>query len=78
MRSCVRSGRIAGTAARPRAGRQDLAQLQSLIDPIHQMEPVPPVYRPFGDAARLIQSGEVDIALCGGVEASINRVSLGV
>lgn len=32
----------------------------------------------IGDAARLIRSGEADIAVCGGAEASINRVSLGV
>ncbi|MDQ7912115.1 beta-ketoacyl-ACP synthase II [Pseudomonas sp. 102515] len=31
----------------------------------------------IGDAARLIRSGEADIALCGGAEAAINRVSLG-
>lgn len=30
----------------------------------------------IGDAARLIRSGEADIALCGGAEASIDRVSL--
>lgn len=32
----------------------------------------------IGDAARLIRSGEADIAICGGAEASINRVSLGI
>lgn len=31
----------------------------------------------IGDAARLIRSGEADIALCGGADAVINRVSLG-
>ena len=31
---------------------------------------------PIGDAARLIRSGEADIALCGGTEAAIHRVSL--
>ncbi|MDB5457944.1 MAG: beta-ketoacyl-ACP synthase [Caulobacter sp.] len=31
----------------------------------------------IGDAARLIRSGEADIALCGGAEAAIDRVSLG-
>jgi hypothetical protein len=31
----------------------------------------------IGDAARLIRSGEADIAVCGGTEASIDRVSLG-
>ncbi|MEE9099305.1 beta-ketoacyl-ACP synthase II [Pseudomonas nitroreducens] len=30
----------------------------------------------IGDAARMIRSGEVDIALCGGAEAAIHRVSL--
>ncbi|WP_350261094.1 beta-ketoacyl-ACP synthase II [Pantoea sp. BJ2] len=30
----------------------------------------------IGDAARLIRSGEADIALCGGTEAAIHRVSL--
>lgn len=30
----------------------------------------------IGDAARLIRSGEADIALCGGAEACIHRVSL--
>jgi 3-oxoacyl-[acyl-carrier-protein] synthase II len=30
----------------------------------------------IGDAARLIRNGEADIALCGGAEASIDRVSL--
>jgi 3-oxoacyl-[acyl-carrier-protein] synthase II len=30
-----------------------------------------------GDAARLIRSGEADIAICGGAEACIDRVSLG-
>lgn len=31
----------------------------------------------IGDAARLIRAGEADIAVCGGAEACINRVSLG-
>jgi 3-oxoacyl-[acyl-carrier-protein] synthase II len=31
----------------------------------------------IGDAARLIRAGEADIALCGGAEAAIDRVSLG-
>lgn len=31
----------------------------------------------IGDAARLIRSGEADIAICGGTEAAIDRVSLG-
>jgi 3-oxoacyl-[acyl-carrier-protein] synthase II len=31
----------------------------------------------IGDAARLIQSGEADVALCGGTEACIDLVSLG-
>lgn len=31
----------------------------------------------IGDAARLIRSGEADIALCGGTEAAIHRVTLG-
>jgi 3-oxoacyl-[acyl-carrier-protein] synthase II len=31
----------------------------------------------IGDAARLIRSGEADIAVCGGAEATIDRVSLG-
>jgi len=31
----------------------------------------------IGDAARLIRSGEADIAICGGAEATIDRVSLG-
>jgi 3-oxoacyl-[acyl-carrier-protein] synthase II len=31
----------------------------------------------IGDAARLIRSGEADIALCGGSEAAIHRVTLG-
>ncbi|WP_070887985.1 beta-ketoacyl-ACP synthase II [Pseudomonas argentinensis] len=31
----------------------------------------------IGDAARLIRSGEVDIAVCGGTEAVIDRVTLG-
>ena len=31
----------------------------------------------IGDAARLIRSGEADIAVCGGSEAAIDRVSLG-
>ncbi|HVJ36055.1 MAG TPA: beta-ketoacyl-ACP synthase II [Terriglobia bacterium] len=31
----------------------------------------------IGDAARLIRSGEADIALCGGSEAAIHQVSLG-
>lgn len=30
----------------------------------------------IGDAARLIRAGEADIALCGGSEAAIHRVSL--
>lgn len=30
----------------------------------------------IGDAARLIRSGEADIAVCGGAEAAIDRVSL--
>lgn len=30
----------------------------------------------IGDAARMIRAGEVDIALCGGAEAAIHRVSL--
>lgn len=30
----------------------------------------------IGDAARLIRAGEADIAVCGGAEASIDRVSL--
>ena len=30
----------------------------------------------IGDAARMIRSGEADIALCGGAEAAIHRVSL--
>ena len=30
----------------------------------------------IGDAARMIRSGEVDVALCGGAEAAIHRVSL--
>lgn len=30
----------------------------------------------IGDAARMIRAGEVDIAVCGGAEASIDRVSL--
>lgn len=30
----------------------------------------------IGDAARMIRAGEVDIALCGGAEASIDRVAL--
>lgn len=30
----------------------------------------------IGDAARMIQAGEVDVALCGGAEAAIHRVSL--
>lgn len=30
-----------------------------------------------GDAARMIQSGEVDIAICGGAEACVHPVSLG-
>lgn len=32
--------------------------------------------RAIGDAARMIRSGEADIALCGGAEAAIHRVSL--
>lgn len=31
----------------------------------------------IGDAARMIRAGEADIALCGGSEAAIHRVSLG-
>lgn len=31
----------------------------------------------IGDAARLIRAGEADIAICGGTEAAIDRVSLG-
>lgn len=31
----------------------------------------------IGDAARLIRSGEADVAVCGGAEAAIHRVSLG-
>jgi len=31
----------------------------------------------IGDAARLIRSGEADVAVCGGAEACIDRVSLG-
>ena len=31
----------------------------------------------IGDAARMIQTGEVDIAICGGAEATIHPVSLG-
>jgi 3-oxoacyl-[acyl-carrier-protein] synthase II len=31
----------------------------------------------IGDAARLIRSGEADIAICGGTEAAVNQVSLG-
>ncbi|HAU82223.1 MAG TPA: beta-ketoacyl-ACP synthase, partial [Stenotrophomonas sp.] len=31
----------------------------------------------IGDAARLIRAGEADIALCGGAEAAMHRVSLG-
>lgn len=31
----------------------------------------------IGDAARLIRAGEADIAICGGAEATIDRVSLG-
>jgi 3-oxoacyl-[acyl-carrier-protein] synthase II len=31
----------------------------------------------IGDAARLIRSGEADVALCGGTESAIHRVSLG-
>ena len=31
----------------------------------------------IGDAARLIRSGEADVAICGGAEAAIDRVSLG-
>ncbi|KIS43347.1 beta-ketoacyl-ACP synthase II [Kosakonia radicincitans] len=31
----------------------------------------------IGDAARMIRTGEADIALCGGSEAAIHRVSLG-
>lgn len=32
----------------------------------------------IGDAARLIRAGEADIAICGGAEASINAVSMGI
>ncbi len=31
----------------------------------------------IGDAARMIRAGEADIALCGGTEAALHRVSLG-
>ena len=31
----------------------------------------------IGDGARMIRAGEIDIAICGGAEACINRVSLG-
>jgi 3-oxoacyl-[acyl-carrier-protein] synthase II len=31
----------------------------------------------IGDAARMIRAGEVDVAVCGGAEAAIHRVSLG-
>lgn len=31
----------------------------------------------IGDAARLIRSGEADVAVCGGTEAAIHRVTLG-
>lgn len=31
----------------------------------------------IGDAARMIRSGEADIAICGGTEAAVNRVTLG-
>jgi 3-oxoacyl-[acyl-carrier-protein] synthase II len=31
----------------------------------------------IGDAARLIRNGEADIAICGGAEASMDRVALG-
>jgi 3-oxoacyl-[acyl-carrier-protein] synthase II len=31
----------------------------------------------IGDAARIIRAGEADVALCGGAEAAIDRVSLG-
>lgn len=31
----------------------------------------------IGDAARLIRSGEADIAVCGGTEAAIHRITLG-
>lgn len=31
----------------------------------------------IGDAARMLRSGEADIALCGGAEASVNQVALG-
>lgn len=31
----------------------------------------------IGDAARLIRSGEADIAICGGTEAAIDRITLG-
>lgn len=31
----------------------------------------------IGDAARMVRAGEIDIAVCGGAEAAIHRVSLG-
>jgi 3-oxoacyl-[acyl-carrier-protein] synthase II len=31
-----------------------------------------------GDAARLIRGGEADVAICGGTEASISRVTMGI
>src|SRR4029078_2107523 len=31
----------------------------------------------LGDAARMIRNGEADIAICGGAESCIERVSLG-
>ncbi|MGO7544050.1 beta-ketoacyl synthase N-terminal-like domain-containing protein, partial [Rhizobium ruizarguesonis] len=31
----------------------------------------------IGDAARLIRSGEADVAICGGAEACIDKVRLG-
>ncbi len=38
--------------------------------------PAQRVAQAIGDAARMIRSGEADIALCGGAEAAIHRVSL--
>lgn len=34
-------------------------------------------HQAIGDAARMIRAGEADVALCGGTEACIDRVSLG-
>lgn len=34
-------------------------------------------HQAIGDAARMIRAGEADVALCGGAEACIDRVSLG-